>query len=295
MTYYIIKATESSFGAATAPHQDNIEQAFRAINQAWSDAAARDRLQPSLIYQPVRVTRKSSFKYDTTVAALASIEMRGRPERQVLGSVMSDVKRSLDNFTRGTFANDWIVDAVAYQPQVNGPVDFWTTPNRASNTQTRVEASILAVGPDENPVGPNDLIRTQRNLGAAAAQYAVARTDEAAAQSDANRQDLELPAAERRRREQEEKAHNQKMLMIGGGVIVVSLLAVAAIKYSGVAERLSKKLNPGKLPKVVEDYGKCVERWHRTGRKSDRDAAMRCKRDMSPAHKQLAVSVFGSV
>ena len=295
MTYYIIKASESSSGAATAPHQDNIEQAFRAINQAWSDAAARDHRQPSSIYQPVRITRKSSFKYDTSVAALASIDLRGRPERQVLSGVMSDVKRSLEHFTRGTFATEWVVDAVAYQPEVNGPIDFWTTPNRASNTQTRVEASILAVGPDENPVGPNELTRTQRNLGSAAAQYAVARTGEASAQSEANRQDLELPAAERRRREQEDRAYKQKMLMIGGGVIVVSLLAVAAVTYSGVVGKLAKKLNPGKLPKMVEDYGKCVERWHQTGRQADREAAMRCKRNMSNAHKRLAVSVFGSV
>jgi hypothetical protein len=147
----------------------------------------------------------------------------------------------------------------------------------------------------DNPVGPNELARTQRSLAGAAAEYAVATTGEASAQAEADRQDLELPAAERRRREQEEKAYKQKMLMIGGGVIVVSLLAVAAIKYSGVADRLSKKLNPGRLPKVVEDYGKCVERWHQTGRQADREAAMRCKRNMSNAHKRLAVSVFGSV
>lgn len=316
MTYYIITAEEHSLGPGVAPAADDIERAFSAINEAWSRAASAQNRQPSRIYQPIRIVRLAGSPYVTKVAALASVDLRGRPETEVKASIVQSVTNALREKTRSdsllgrsaawfgasesterrlSYDADWSgVFVNPYSAERNGPVDFWTT-GRASNTVTRVQAEYTGVGAVDNPVGPNELARTQRSLAGAAAEYAVASTGEAAAQSNANRQDLELPAAERRRREQEEKAYNQKMLMIGGGVIVVSLLAVAAIKYSGVAERLSKKLNPGRLPKTVEDYGKCVERWHRTGRESDRDAAMRCKRDMSPAHKQLAVSIFGGV
>lgn len=306
MGYYIIKANESSFSAATAPHQDNIEQAFRAINQAWSGAAARERRQPSVIYQPVRITRKSGIKYDTAVAALASIDLRGRPENQVLAGIRSDAKRALEQLTRGTFATEWGVEVLPYQPQLNGPIDFWTTPNRASNTMTRSEASITAVGRDENPVGPDELIRQQRTLTGVATNLAASQAEVMAARSQAEAQDLSAPAAERRARELEDRAYRQRMLLIGGGVAVITIGAIAAISYSGAFTRLTRKLNPSQkgvrrlnprsgTSKMVEDYGKCVERWRRTGSITDKMAAVRCFSLLSASQRRDAIAAFGKV